>query len=100
MMFEVRDDDFVAGLDALAKTCGEQIDRFGRAAREYDLASRRRVNKVPDFLAGALIRFGCAMTERVYAAMNVRMVVFIIVTDGIGNASRCPLISCARIGKS
>ena len=79
-----RDDDLVAGLQVLAAPgLGDEVDAFGGAADEDDLARLRRVEEALDLDAGLFVGRGGALAQHVDAAMDVGVVDFVEVSNGV-----------------
>ena len=74
VVLELGDDDEVARAEVVEPPgVGDEVERLGRAAREDDLARRRRVDERAHLLAGALVAGGRALGELVDAAVHVRV---------------------------
>jgi hypothetical protein len=79
VVFEVSDDNFVTGLQArAAKALGNQVDGFGCTAGEYNFISGIGVNEIDYLVTCSFVRFGGTMAQRVYAPMNVGMVLALV----------------------
>src|SRR6202021_1079500 len=71
VVFQARDDNFVAGLHVLAAPgLRDQIDAFGGAANEDDFVLVARVEEALDLGAGELVGLGGALAELVHAAVD------------------------------
>ena len=89
VVLHLRDDDLVTVL-ALASAEGgdHQVDGFGRAAGEDDLAGIFRVDELPHGLAGRFVGFCRLLAQEMHAAMDVRVVVQIVLADLLHHAER------------
>ena len=88
-MFDLGDDDLVAGLaECIAPTAGDQVDRLGRAAREDHLFGPRRVEEALHFLPGCVDGVGALGTEVMRAAMDVRIGPLVAVDHRLDDLAR------------
>ena len=84
-----RDDDFVACMaEGFAEREGQQVDAFGRAAGEDDLARRTGVDEAAHGFARLLVQFGGLLREEVDAAVYVGIHVVVFVADGFDHLAR------------
>ncbi len=84
MVLQRRDDNFSAPLHVpAAPGLRDQVDAFGSAANEDDLARVLRVDEALHFGPAVLIALGRALAQLVYAAMDVRVVGGIQVADSV-----------------
>ena len=84
MVFHRREDDFVAGFQEFSAVARcDEVDAFGGAAGEDDLAGFGGVDEAGDFCAGLFVGGGGFLAEGVDAAMNVRVFRFVISLDRI-----------------
>lgn len=96
MMLEIGDDDFVAGPDMLLSECSrDEIDRFGRAAREDDLFIRSSTEETRYFRARAFVGVGRASGKLVRRPVNVRIFVLIEIFEPLDD--RFGLLSRRRV---
>src|SRR5579863_1723897 len=83
MMFEVADDDLVAGFDkGRAPALRDKVDRLGRAAHKDHLALVGGIEESAGLLAPELKRIGGTLAELIDPAMHVG----IVATVKLGNA--------------
>src|SRR5580700_11537076 len=88
-MLKPGDDDLVVFLNvAPSPALRYQVDAFGCAANEDDLAGRRRIEKAPYLLPRRLIRIGGASGELVRCAMYVGVFMFVEIRESIDHALR------------
>ena len=71
MVLHLGDEDFVAGLEGLANTGGDQIDRLGAAPGPHDLVGGRSIQIAGDGLAGGLEGLGRFIGQGVQAAVDI-----------------------------
>ena len=84
VVFQRRNQNLIAGLEARArKALRHQIHRLGRAADENDFLGVASIDEPPHGLAGAFIRIGGALAQRMNATMHVGMIVLVITADRI-----------------
>ena len=84
MVLELRDHDDVARAEVVGSPgVRDEVDRLGRAAREDDLARRRRVQEAAHLLARALVALGRPLGEPVDAAVHVRVAVLVEVAHRV-----------------
>src|SRR5262245_66343665 len=77
-MFHGGDEDFIAGADlASAETGGDQVDSLGGAADENDLAWLGGVQEALHLDSGHFIFVSGPLTEKMDAAVNVRVLLAI-----------------------
>ena len=89
VVFEGGEQDLVAGLQAGARVrLRHQVDRFGGAAREDDLARRRGVHEVAHALARVFEHRGGFLAQLVHAAMHVGVVALFVGVDRVDHALR------------
>ena len=89
MVLELGDDDEVAGAEVVEPPrVGDEVDALRRAAREDDLARRRRVDERAHLLARALVAGGRALGELVDAAVHVRVRVLVEVAQRVEHLAR------------
>jgi len=65
-----------------------QIDALGCAACEDDLVRTRRADILCDALPRAFISFGRTSTQCVKSAMNIRIVVFVEISQRLDDGAR------------
>ncbi len=74
VVLEVRDHDLVARAQAWpAPALRHEVDRFGRAAHEHDLAGRTGVDEALHAAARALEEIGRLLAQGMHATMDVRV---------------------------
>ena len=84
MVFQVGDENLVAGLDKLsAKASGNQIDAFGGAAHKDDLTHVAGSKEAANLLARSLIVARGLFAEHVDAAMDVGVAEFVVIADSV-----------------
>ena len=89
VMLELGDHDHVAGAEVVEPPrVGDQVDRFGRAAREDHLAIRRRVDVRAYLLARALVACGRALGERIDATVHVGVRVLVELAHRVEHLTR------------
>ena len=89
MMLHPRDDDLVACADVLAAIGrGDEVDALRRAAREDDLARRRRIQKALHLDASRLIGARGALAEQVRAAVDVGIIAEVAAAQRIEDGLR------------
>ena len=72
MMLHDREDDLVAGFDALApESIGDEVDGLGGVAGEDDLFLAARIEERRHFLARAFVGLGRLIGEIMQPAMHV-----------------------------
>ena len=75
VVLHLRDQHLIALADMRAAIrLRHEVDRFGRAAHEHDLARARGIQEALRFLAGQLVGLRGALAQQVDAAMDVRVV--------------------------
>ena len=75
MMLHLADEHLVPLADVrAAERLGHQIDAFGRAPHEDDLAQVRCVQELLNFFASVLIRASRALAQKMHAAMDIGVV--------------------------
>ena len=81
-MLKMGDEDLVAFLDiAPAPALGDEIDAFGGAAHENDVAHGGRVEEAPHFFARRFVGVGGAGRERMRGAMDVGVFVLVEIRE-------------------
>ena len=89
MMLELRGQDRVARPEVPeAPRKRDQVDRFGRVARPYDLGRVGGVDEAGDLRARRLEGVGGAGRQLVNAAMDVRVIVLVIVDERVDHRAR------------
>ncbi len=89
VVLQFGEQDFVAGLDVpVAPGGGDEVDGFGRAAREDDLGRLCRVDEPGGAFAGALVGGGGAVAQFVDAAVDVAVVVLVVAADRVDHRAR------------
>ncbi len=89
VVLELGDDDEVARTEVVQPPrVRDEVDAFRGAAREDDLAGRRRVDERTRLLARALVAGGRALGELVDAAVHVRVRVLVEVTQRVEHLPR------------
>src|SRR6201989_3445537 len=66
----------------------DEIDAFGRAAGEDDLVRTGRAEVLSDAFPRIFVRLGRARTQLVQAAVDVRVLVLVIISQGLEHLSR------------
>ncbi len=87
-MLHLADQDFIARLQALPKTGGDQIDRLGRAACEHDFLGARGIEKSLYLHARRFICVCSELTQGVDAAVNVCVLRAVVVVNRFNNGVR------------
>ena len=89
VMFDRRDQHFIAGTDVDETVrLRDEVDRFGRAAREDDFFFIARVDESLHRRARAFVCRGGDFAEIVHAAMDVRIFLRVIANDPIDHRLR------------
>ena len=89
MVLHDREDDLVAGLDALAaERIGDEVDRLGGIAGEDDLFLAPGIEKCRHFFARAFVGFGRLVGEIMQAAMHVGVLRRVGLVDAIEHRLR------------
>ena len=89
VVLEMRDDDLVAFLDvAPAPRLGDEVDALRRAAHKDDAVRRRRIDEGAHLGARRLVGVGGTRGQRVGAAVDVGVFVFVEVDEAIDHALR------------
>ena len=84
MVLHPGDEDLVARLQGVAAPgLRHQVDALGAAFRKDDLATIRRVDEAGDRGARRFVGRGRALAEQVGGAMDVRVVVPVVVLEGV-----------------
>ena len=79
VVLEPRDDDLVAGAHVGASPRrGDEVERFGRAAREDEPVGVLHAHEPRDAQPGVVIAFRRARRERIGAAMRIGVVVLVV----------------------
>src|SRR5690606_20078589 len=83
------DQDLIAGLQKGArKTVRHQIDALGSALGENHLLARRRIDEALHGVAHVFQTLCRALAQRMYAAMHIGVVLFVVVTDRVDHRLR------------
>ena len=89
VMLERGNQNLIAGLKLRScKALRDEVDAFGRAAHEYDFLRVARIDEAPDVFASAFEGVSCALTQRMNAAMHVRVIVLVVVRYRIDDRAR------------
>ena len=97
MMLQRGDNDLVAGFQKRPTKAGsDEVDRFGRAAREDHAFVLGGVDELCNGSAGGFVSSRCILREPVNAAMNVGVLLGVETLDGIDNGLRL-LRRCAVV---
>ena len=94
-MFEARDQDFIAWLDAWArKRGGHKVDGLRGAAHEDDFLRRPGVDEATHAFTSSLEGIRGSLAQRMDTAMDIRMVAFVVVRHRVDDdlrmlAGRC-----------
>lgn len=88
VMLHLSEQDHVARTEEFsAPRLRDQIDAFSRAAGEHDLIHAFGADKVGHALPGSLVMLSCACAQRVQAAMDVGVLVFVIMADDVEHSA-------------
>ncbi len=89
VVLHFRGEHDVARLEVrMAPAAGDDVDALGRAASKNDLGGIGSVDEFRDAGAGALVAVGRAHRERVEPTMDVAVVAFVVVHEGVDHAAR------------
>src|SRR3712207_1185762 len=96
MVLHLRDQDLIAlAYMSTAEAGSDQVDGFGGAAREYDLAGVSGVHKPLHSRACVFVSLSGALAQHVHAPMNVPISVAIRSIDRLQNGQR--LVACRGV---
>ena len=88
VMLHGGDHDFVAGLNVFSTVAsGDKIDRVGRSARVDDLAAVGRPEESLHLPAGILVVVGRPLAQLMHAAVHIRAVLVIKLSNGVDHDS-------------
>ena len=89
VVFQLGEENDIAGLEIVQRPgFSDEIDAFGGAAREDDFLRGASVDEPGDSFAGAFVGGGGAIAQLVDAAMDVRILVLVVVLDGLEDGAR------------
>ena len=87
-MFHVANQNLITRLKIMAETGGNQVNGFCRATGEYDFTGALGVDERPDLFACTFVIVSRAVTQCMYTAMHVGMVVFVVMADRVDDGLR------------
>src|SRR3546814_20565206 len=82
-MFEGADDDLVTGSDQMFQSVGEQIQRFRRAAGEYDFSGRSSVQPFRPLDARVFVLASCAFGGLVLGSVPIGVAAVVVAAESI-----------------
>jgi hypothetical protein len=89
VVFHLRGDHLVAGAEFVQPPgVGDEVYRLGGVLREHDLLAAVGTDEVGDGVVGLLVGDGGLLAQLVDAAVDVRVVLVVVVADGLDDSFR------------